>query len=455
MSLRTRLIALVLGLTLALLAGLGLYLASSLTTWSQEVLDGELRHRAQVLAQAVEWKHGGLEVEDEAEASDAQAWPFRIETLEGRVLHASRFDWPRLPTAGAGTADGLATYALPGGGQLRVLTHTFVPEHGGDLRMVLRLAAPLAPFTRVVERFRAGLAVALLLAALLGGLGAALLAQLFLSPLRRLSGDVAGIQASSLGRRLETQGLDPELSRLAGAFNGVLSRLEHAFEAQRAFVARASHALRTPLASILSRAEVTLRRERTPDEYRAALEEIASAARESATLAQGLLALSRADSAQAGARRERIAASELALEVERLFGPRAIQAGLALQAQAPEALVLEADRARLRELVDALVDNALRYTPPGGRVHFALREEGAEVVLEVSDTGLGIRPEERERVLERFARGSAAERSGQPGSGLGLSVACALAEAEGARLSIAEAPGGGTCVSLRLPRARP
>jgi signal transduction histidine kinase len=197
---------------------------------------------------------------------------------------------------------------------------------------------------------------------------------------------------------------------------------------------------------------VTLRRERTPQEYREALEEIAGAARESAGLAEGLLALTRADAAGAGAQRERLAAAELAREVERLFGPRAAQAGLRLEAQAPEALALVADRARLRELVDALMDNALRYTPRGGRVRFELREEGSGVVLEVADTGLGIRPEERERVLERFARGSAAQLSGQPGSGLGLSVVRALADAEGAALSIEPAPGGGTCVRVRLPR---
>lgn len=453
MSLRARLIVLVLGLTLALLAGLGLYLAGSLSAWSREVLDQELQHRADVLAGATTWEHGELEVEDEAAARGTQAWPYRIETLDGRVLLASPFDWPPLPAPGQTATGGLTTQPLPSGTELRVLTRTFEPEHGRGEPLVLRVAAPLATFTRVAERFRLGLVVALALAALLGGLGAAVLAQLFLSPLRRLSRDVAGIEARSLDRRLETRGLDPELARLAAAFNGVLARLEQAFEGQRAFVGRASHALRTPLSSILSRAEVTLRRERTAEEYRASLEEIASAARESAHLAEGLLALTRADAAQAATRRERIPARELAREVERLFGPRAEQAGLTLEVEAQESLHVEADRGRLRELVDALLDNALRYTPRGGRVRFSLRAEAPGAALEVSDTGLGIRPEERERVLERFARGSAAERSGQPGSGLGLSLARALAEAEGARLSLDEAPGGGTRVTVRLPSA--
>ncbi|MBZ4421273.1 HAMP domain-containing sensor histidine kinase [Myxococcus sp. RHSTA-1-4] len=451
MSLRARLIVLVLGLTALLLGGLGLYLSRALTTWSQEVLDAELAHRADVLSSEVEWHHGEISVEDEVEAL-AQGWPWRIETLDGRVLASSRFTMPGLAGLG-GTGAPFQTIEAPGGAMLRVLSRTFEPHHGRGERLVLRVAAPLSTFARVAERFRVGLLVALALAAVLGGLGAAALAQMFLSPLRRLSREVSGIEERSLSTRLQTQGLDPELRRLAAAFNGVLGRLEQAFEGQRAFVGRASHALRTPLASILSQAEVTLRRERSPEEYRAALTEIAHAARESASLAQGLLALNRADAAKGEARRERIVAAELANEVLHLFRARAEEAGLLLRSEAEEGLELHADRGRLREMLDALMDNALRYTPRGGRVRFDARAEGEEAVLEVSDTGLGIAPDERDKVTERFFRGSAAQKTAQAGSGLGLSVVQALAQAEGARLSIEDAPGGGTRVSLRFLRA--
>jgi signal transduction histidine kinase len=276
------------------------------------------------------------------------------------------------------------------------------------------------------------------------------LAQVFLQPLRRLSQQVAGVEASSLGTRLETAGLDPELGRLAQAFNGMLGRLAGAFDAQRAFVGRASHALRTPLASILSQAEVALLRERSPEAYQAALMAIAEAARGSAQLADGLLALTRADAADHGAR-DAVSVSDLALELGRLFTPRAEAAGLRFSAEAPDGLSVRATRQRLREMLDALLDNALRYTPRGGAVRFEARAEGAAVVLEVTDTGLGIEAHEQAQVFERFFRGSAAAKSGQPGSGLGLSLVKALSEADGATLVVERQHGGGTRARLRYP----
>jgi len=263
---------------------------------------------------------------------------------------------------------------------------------------------------------------------------------------------VGNIEASSLGTRLDTAGLGPGARPAATAFNGMLGRLAHTFDAQRAFVGRASHALRTPLASILSQAEVALLRERSPEAYRSALLSIAEGAKDSARLTDALLALTRADAAPNGTPRAPVSLAELALELERLFSPRAEASGLRFSAASPTDAVIVASRGRLREMLDALIDNALRYTPRGGEVRFGVRLEPREVVLEVVDTGLGIKPEEREQVLERFFRGSAAATSGQVGSGLGLSLVKALSAAEGARLAFDDVPGGGTRVRLTFPR---
>jgi signal transduction histidine kinase len=104
-------------------------------------------------------------------------------------------------------------------------------------------------------------------------------------------------------------------------------------------------------------------------------------------------------------------------------------------------------------MLDALLDNALRYTPRGGEVRFMARAEDGAVVLEVLDTGLGVMAEEREQVFERFQRGSAASQTGAAGSGLGLAVVRSLAAAEGAQVTLEDAPGGGTRAQLRYPRA--
>lgn len=442
MSLRAKLILLVLALTTALLGGLGLYLSSALGEWSGEVLDEELERRAAAIAREVKWEHGELEV-DEDELGEVG--PYRIETLSGEVLVSTRFSWPEL----GGDEEGVRTHEVAGR-SVRVATRSFRPEHGrrGEV-LLLRVAAPESAFAAVADRFRGGLLAAVTLAVVLGALGAALIAQLFLRPVRRLAGEAAEIEASTVGRRLTTGGLDPELGRLAAAFNGVLGRLEGALGRQRALVARTSHALRTPVASILSQAEVALRRERTSDEYREALRQIASAAHESAQLADRLLALTRAEAADAPRDPEPIAARALVDEVRGLFGPRAEQAGLVLECESAE-LTFAADRSRLREMLDALLDNALRYTPRGGRVRFRVRAADPGVWLDVEDSGPGIREEERARVTERFFRGSAATDSKQPGSGLGLSVVEALARAEGAKLEIGASELGGARVGLRF-----
>jgi signal transduction histidine kinase len=447
MSLRLKLVLLVSSLTIVLLGGLGLYLGGSMRAWTTEVVDEELSRRARGLSHEVEYRHGRLEVDDDD--LKRRGWPFRVEREGGGALITGSAGWPLTSTP----ALGYTTVEGADGAPLRVLSLVFEPHHGRGEQLTLRVAAPLSLFAGIAERFRLGMAVALVLAALLGALGAALLAQVFLGPLRRLSQAVAGVEASSLGTRLETTGLGPELGRLAATFNGVLGRLAGAFDAQRAFVGRASHALRTPLASILSQAEVALLRERSPEAYRAALTAVAEAARDSARLADGLLALTRADDAVGrGAERESVDLAQLAAELERLFLPRAETAGLRFSASAGSGLTVGATRGRLRELLDALIDNALRYTPRGGTVRFEAREDGGgAVVLEVEDTGLGITPEERAQVFERFFRGSAAVKSGQGGSGLGLALVKALSEAEGARLSLEAPDGGGTRVRVVYP----
>lgn len=447
MSLRARLILLVLGLAVTLVGGLGLYLGGSLRMWSREALDSELEQQALALTRSAKWEHGELELEAHELDGRALRWPYRIETPRGELLtQAGAFDWPPLSPESEAAVQTVRSS--------RVYSMFFRPEHGHGLRWVVRVAAPLGSFTAIEQRFRAGLIVALALTALLSGVGAAVVATLFLRPLSRLSREVAGLDPSVLDRRLTQKGLDPELGRLAGAFNGVLERIQRAFEMQRAFVARASHSLRTPVASILSMAEVALRRDRSAGEYRAALEEIALSARESARLAEGLLALSRVEQHAMRRAPERIEVAELFAELTRLFHVQADQAGVSLEARDDTNAAVTADRAILRELLHALVDNAIRYTPSGGRVVLRAFAAGDATVIEVSDTGLGIRPEEREKIFDPFFRGSAAEALQRSGSGLGLALVKALADAEGVGLELGDAPGGGTRVSLRLDAAR-
>jgi two-component system sensor histidine kinase QseC len=196
---------------------------------------------------------------------------------------------------------------------------------------------------------------------------------------------------------------------------------------------------------------VALRRERTTEGYRQSLEAIAASTRDAARLTDGLLALHRAEADRTHAAREPVPLDAFAKDLLRRFGARAEAAGLSLEASAPAGLLLRCARERLQEAVDVLVDNALRYTPRGGAVRFEAREQGPGALLLVRDTGPGFGPEDRVHLFERFFRGSAAAASGQPGSGLGLSLAKALVEAEGGALCLEETAVAGGAVVLSFP----
>jgi signal transduction histidine kinase len=472
-TLRGKIVALVLGLTIAILAGLWLGLSRSWAGWSVEAVDRELLSRAASIARNLELEHGELELEHEDEASVLRdpAHPYRIVGRGGAVLAgAAELAWPP-PDLGAVEAR-FADVDDASGRRWRIVTRAFAlqgersRDEDGDRRrgrdrdraretvqVAVQVAGEAAPFGALEERFRRGLLLALVGALMVGGLGAAVLAHVSLAPLRRLAAEVDSVEAASLHRRVRTEGLDPELRRVATAFNGLLARLGDAMSRQRQLVSRASHALRTPVATILTRAEVALRREREPAAYREALRDVAEAARESSALVAHLLTLSRLDEQRGSMIREDVPLRPVTDEIVRLLSPRAQEAGVSLTAEVQDGLVARVNPSALRELLEALLDNAVHYTPRGGRAGIRVAPTASGLVLTVWDTGPGIPAEEREKVFERFYRGGAAEASGQPGSGLGLAIVKAIADAHGAALSLGENPGGGLEVTLRFPAA--
>jgi two-component system OmpR family sensor kinase len=450
-TLRAKIVALVVGLTVAILAGLGLFLSASWSGWSREAVERDLAEHADALLARVEVKHDEVELEGEKadELLGDPAHPYRILGPRGEVFTAGDVPWPE-------PADGITQVQDVRGRSWRVLTRTVEREEkhhrGPSARLVVQVAAIDAPFGALEERFRRGLLLALLGALAAGGVAATLLAHLSLAPLRRLAAEVDAIGVASLDRRVGAAGLDRELGRVASAFNDLLARLEVAMAHQRALVARASHALRTPTATILSRAEVSLRRDRPASEYREALADIAASARESAALVTSLLALARLEERRTALQLEEVSLGDLAAELARLLAARAGEAGVALSSEVPAGLVVVAERAALRELLEALLDNALQYTPRGGRAGITARPGGDGVVVTVWDTGPGIAPDERAEIFDRFRRGRAAQASGKPGSGLGLSIAKAVADAHGATITLGDRDGGGLEVTVVFPR---
>ncbi|AXE28893.1 sensor histidine kinase [Chromobacterium phragmitis] len=269
-----------------------------------------------------------------------------------------------------------------------------------------------------------------------------------LRPLRRLSAEVASRKEGELAP-LPTAGLPNELTPLVDALNLHGERLQRLFAARRRFIDDAAHQLKTPLAVMQSQAELALREE-APAEQQRQLRRLLDGMRQAGHMVAQLLQMSRLepDNGQPIAL-EKVDAAALAREVALEWAAAAHERGADLGYEGAEAMPVSGNRALLRELLNNLLDNALRYAGDGAVVTVAAID-GPQPCLEVRDSGPGIPEAEREKVLLRFYR-LAGER--QEGSGLGLAIVREIAGRHGARLSLGRAEEGGLKVGLRFPAA--
>ena len=257
-----------------------------------------------------------------------------------------------------------------------------------------------------------------------------------------------------------------ELTELAETFNGLLARLEASVARERRFTANAAHELLTPLATLRSEAEVALRRERDAGAYREALGNLLLDVERMTATVRGLLELARAERLEKRPE-DRIDLGALVAERAARLRPEAEAKGLTLDADVAPGITVTAEAAPLAEIVDNLLRNAVKYTPAGGRVTVELAHGAAdgvadgsrgdaapagEAVLRVRDTGIGFAPEEADHLFDRFYRSDDAAVQAETGSGLGLAVARAIAEAYGGSVRAESAgPGQGATFEVRLP----
>jgi signal transduction histidine kinase len=264
--------------------------------------------------------------------------------------------------------------------------------------------------------------------------------------------------AASLETRLEVPPTGDEIARLAATFNRMLDRLQDAFETERRFLADASHELRTPLTAVRGNVEVVLRQASagggdalTPE----ALDALEDARRESERMGRLLgdlllLARSEAPGASEVGRREPVRLDRLADEVVR--SARGLTTGQYLEAFAAVPVVVRGDPDRLRQLLLALLDNAIRHTPAGGQVIVEVGEElPGTALLRVRDTGEGIAAEHLPHVFELFYRADGARSRATGGTGLGLAIAKAIVEGHGGSIDVASRAGEGAIFTVRLP----
>ncbi|MEE2045066.1 ATP-binding protein [Nocardiopsis tropica] len=265
--------------------------------------------------------------------------------------------------------------------------------------------------------------------------------------LHRVTETARTLSERDLHSRLALTGPDDEFRELGDTFDGMLARLEGAFESQRRFVANASHELRTPLAVQRAALEVPLAQDRVPDDLRPAFTRVLDSVGRSEDLITGLLLLARSD--RGLTRTETVDLAETAREAAGLQEEAAGAAGVELHVDTEPAEVA-GDPVLLAHLVRNLVDNAVRYNAPGGWVRVRVRTAAGRTVLKVTNTG----PEvgSADVLFEPFHRGDAARlHAERSGSGLGLSVVRSIASAHGATATARPRPGGGLVATVGFP----
>jgi heavy metal sensor kinase len=379
-----------------------------------------------------------------------------VAVFEGQKLLASNtpFDSPDLAAVAAqastgGTPQTLTTVRRFGKGGSRVLAHRFVVDGRPYVLLAAESLHSLKGDLRIVRRV---LYLALPLVLLVAGLGGFLLATKSLAPLRWMAEQARNITDKNLHSRLDIGAAHEELRVLSDSFNELLSRLDQSFETMRRFVADASHELRTPLAVIRGEADVALDHDRSTAEYKESLAIIQNEARRLTRLIDDLLNLARADAGHVNLRVEEFYLNDLLAECCRSVQSAAAAKNIALACQSPGDVAYLGDSELLRRRMLNLLDNAIRYTPPGGEVSASLEVASGNLRLQVADTGVGIPPEAAAHIFERFYRGDQARSRQDGGFGLGLSIVKWITESHRGTVELSSQPGGGSTFTVLLER---
>ena len=296
---------------------------------------------------------------------------------------------------------------------------------------------------------------AILIALLFACIGGYFLARQSLAPVAAMASQARAIGAANLHDRLAVKNSRDELGQLAVSFNELLDRLEAAFEQQRRFVADASHELRTPVAILRGEAEVTLAKsDRAPAEYRETLAVLRDESQRLAHIVEDLFTLTRADAGQYPLNLRDAYLDELAGQA--LVRARSLAAAknIALESCLQPDLPVLADEALISRMLLNLLDNAIKYSPPGSAVELICRRETDTYLIQIADQGQGIPAELHNRLFERFFRADKSRsrvETESGGAGLGLSIARWIAEAHHGSLELTRSDSSGSVFTVTLP----
>jgi len=320
----------------------------------------------------------------------------------------------------------------------------------GDRPVIVQVARSEGSIIQDLRQLQYILLLGLPIAVVASGLGGYILARRALTPVERMAERARLINAERLNDRLPVDNPSDELGRLASVFNDTLSRLQLSFDQMRRFTADASHELRTPLTAMRSVGEVGLRGRRDEAAYREIIGSMLEEVDRLALLVDRLLTLSRADTGKAQLSLEVVDVPELASQVAEQLGVLAEEKGQSIQVECSAVPSWVGDRIVLRQALMNLVDNAIKYSPSGGRIEISVSQAPEGTILEVADTGPGIPPDLQSRIFDRFYRVDEARSRENGGTGLGLAIAKWAVEVNGGRLTLEPPKGAGSRFRITL-----
>ena len=448
------------GLLLVSMATLSLYLVliSELNKSTELFLKDKVNVVRTMLRERPEDSDGlREEVELESAARRYEQFYIRLSDQQGKTLlvtpgMANQLDLSKFPNLLTGHGGSAIAMTGKNGKSFRVIAVTANFGDSRDRLITVQVAVDVSQKEELLRRFRMWFWVSSAGLLVLFPLVGYHIARQAIRPVEEIAATARRITSSHLGERIAAEGYPYELASLALTFNNMLERLEDSFGRISRFSADIAHDLRTPVNNIRGEAEVALARARTIDEYRDALESSLEEAVRLSDLIGNLLFLARTESPLTHLRLESVDVAALLERVREYYDASAAETGVTLtSAGGSEPVIAELDRTLIQRAVGNLISNAVAHTPEGGAVAITIRSEAANILIEVSDTGIGIPPDALPRVFDRFFRVDPSRSKASGGAGLGLSIVQGIMQLHRGGVEIASKPGVGTRVTLSMP----
>jgi heavy metal sensor kinase len=390
---------------------------------------------------------------DDLYSPEANDRLIRITRSDGHVVYASgrprdnSFDPSRVPPPPLSRRGEFSRKEVLPSGSLLLAAQSYTV--GGASRYVVEVGVSNARTEATLRQVLLMLAIGMPVAVCVAVAGGFILVRRALRPVERIAHKAEDITQHNLSERLPVVQTGDELERLSIALNHMISRLEDSIQDSKRFVADASHELRTPLTVLRGELEALAQDPQLKLPTREALGSMLEEVDRLVEVVEGLLALSRLDAGESRAEWVAFDLAELAASTADQMSLLAEDKNIAVVCDSSPDVLVEGDRARMKQVVVNLLDNAIKYTPNGGRVRLKVAREDAFAILEIADDGIGIPQQALPHVFKRFFRVDDSRSREQGGAGLGLSIVESICAAHGAQLEVMSIPGKGSLFRIK------